>query len=358
MTVRRIKKTLPSGKSMVRWVADVDFQHPDGRRERVRKTPRVQTRVGAERLEREIRSKFELPQQNTSATRVVPTLHTFWLEFLANHVRVNNKPSEQAAKMSIMRHHLLPAFGELRLHEITQKRVESYKALKLNGPPAYARKTINNHLAVLKTVLYTAKEWEELEAVPKFRDLRLPEHKTYFLTFKQSARLIACSDERWQPMVTLALHTGLRIGEILALEWSDISLESGRLMVNRSDWKGIIGLPKGGRGREIPLNTTVIASLEQARHNRSHLVFCTPLGKRLTQAMCRRPLHRICVAAGVSLLQWHALRHTFASHLVMRGVSLRAVQMLLGHANYSTTERYAHLTPDISKSAVKLLEAP
>lgn len=287
MTVRRIKKPQANGKTIFKWIADVDFLHPDGRRERIRKTPKAQTRVDAQRLEREIRAKLEAPKTTEEAIKEIPTFASFWAEFWKNHVRINNKPSEQHAKRGIMEHHLLPAFGQLRLNEITPKRIEAYKALKLNGEPGYAPKTINNHLAVLKTVLHTAKQWHELDVVPFFRDLKLPERRTPFFDFAEARLLVAHSDGIWKTMIVVALNTGLRIGEMLALEWDDIHVDSGRLMVNRSDWYGIIGLPKGGRGREIPLNPA--ASAKILRHSSR----CPkPLSTHGPVHICRCPMRR------------------------------------------------------------------
>ena len=68
------------------------------------------------------------------------------------------------------------------------------------------------------------------------------------------------------------------------------------------------------------------------------------------------PIWRACKRAGLRPISWHVLRHTFASHLVMRGVPLKAVQELMGHATIEMTMRYAHLSPDVRRNAVQLLD--
>ncbi len=73
---------------------------------------------------------------------------------------------------------------------------------------------------------------------------------------------------------------------------------------------------------------------------------------------CKHPLWRACRRAGLRRIGWHVLRHTFASHLVMRGVPLKAVQELMGHATIDMTMRYAHLSPHVAREAVKVLDAP
>ena len=75
-----------------------------------------------------------------------------------------------------------------------------------------------------------------------------------------------------------------------------------------------------------------------------------------TQGECDRPLRRISRRAGLPAVSWHVLRHTFASHLAMKGASMRAIQELLGHAHVTTTMRYAHMSPSAQRDTVALLD--
>jgi integrase len=126
------------------------------------------------------------------------------------------------------------------------------------------------------------------------------------------------------------MKTGMRQGEILALRWEDVDLDRRRITVRRSVWEGQETAPKSGKGREIPISV-VSEALEQHQHERGPYVFCDTQGKRYTKQQCRRPLRRALKRAGLRHIGWHGMRHTFASHLVMRGVPLPAVQQLLGH---------------------------
>jgi hypothetical protein len=85
-------------------------------------------------------------------------------------------------------------------------------------------------------------------------------------------------------------------------------------------------------------------------------VFCAADGSMLTHAQTRWPLKRALKNAGIRHIGWHALRHSFASHLVMRGAPIKSVQELLGHCSIEMTMRYAHLSPDVRRDAVKLLD--
>lgn len=85
-------------------------------------------------------------------------------------------------------------------------------------------------------------------------------------------------------------------------------------------------------------------------------MFCREDGPLVDPHACRYPLRRSWRKAGIAPLGWHDLRHTFASHLVMRGVPLKAVQELLGHATIEMTMRYAHLSPSVKRDAVRAPE--
>jgi site-specific recombinase XerD len=99
-----------------------------------------------------------------------------------------------------------------------------------------------------------------------------------------------------------------------------------------------------------------LAVLKGHRHLRGELVFCAENGGLLKRGECKWPLWRACQKAGMRLVGWHVLRHTFASHLAMRGVPLKAVQELLGHSTMAMTMRYAHLSPNVSRDSVRLLD--
>lgn len=146
------------------------------------------------------------------------------------------------------------------------------------------------------------------------------------------------------------------MGELLGLRWEDVDLSAGRINVRQSYVQGVFGLPKSGKSREIPLGDEVIEALRTHRHERGSLVFCDTGGNVLTAGRLAWPLKRALKRAGLREIGWHVLRHTFASHLAMRGVPLKAIQELLGHASIVTTMRYAHLAPHVARDAVRLLD--
>jgi integrase len=342
------------------WFFRKQVRLPDGRRERIYGVPDSfglpNTRVGAEEAER----REVMRVLNTGVAKVaapprkeVPTVEEFSKVFLALS-EVDNKPSSVESKATILRLHLLPVFRERRLDEVTYSAIQDFKVRKVSE--GLSKKTVNNYLTVLRRMLVVARKRGLIEKVPEIEWLKVARQEFDFLDFDEAGRLVDAADGEWRAMILLALRTGMRQGELLALRWQDVDLVAGRVVVRRSIVRGRVGTPKSGRAREIPLGREVLDSLKRQRHLRGELVFCDASGRGLTKGECKHPLWRACRRAGLRHIGWHVLRHTFASHLVMRGATLKAVQELLGHATIQMTMRYAHLTPDVASDAVRLLD--
>jgi integrase len=324
----------------------------DGRRVRISGTPSINTRQAAEASERAHIERLWNPVVPEKKEVDVPRFYEFAEQFLAV-AAMHNKPSTQQDKASILRHHLTPSFGSKRLNDISYAAIQDYAAAKAKK---LAKKTVNNHLTVLRRLLVVAKKRGVIQAVPEIEWLKAPDPEFDFLDFEEAERLLAGSDGEWRTMILVALRTGMRQGEILALRWEDVDLVKGQLSVRRSVTREIITTPKSGRSRDIPLGDEVLAALKAHRHLRGQLVFCTDYGRMLKKNEVKHPLWRATKKAGLRHIGWHTLRHTFASHLSMQGVPLKAVQELLGHATIEMTMRYAHLSPHVPRDAVKLLD--
>ena len=133
-------------------------------------------------------------------------------------------------------------------------------------------------------------------------------------------------------------------------------LVTGQVSVQRAVWNGHVTVPKGGRVRHVPLTTRLATTLRTHRHLRGVRVLTTKeraLTQRMVQHVILRMARRAHVPQGV-----HILRHTFCSHLAMRGAPARAIQELAGHRDLSTTQRYMHLSPAAKGAAIRLLDEP
>ncbi|HEY2405669.1 MAG TPA: tyrosine-type recombinase/integrase [Polyangiaceae bacterium] len=292
----------------------------------------------------------------TRTTKEVPTFAVYADEFMKTYVLANNKPSEQSMKACILKHHLLPVFGPMRLDAIKMHPIETFKASLL--AKGLSRKRVNNILACLGKMLRYAHEIELIESVPKLKSLKIPQQKFDFLTFEELSRLldVVKGDAERTALFLLGAEAGLRQGETMALEWGDIDFVAGTLTVRRSSWKGVVGTPKSGRERKVPLTARLKAALKAHRHLRSELVFVSSEGKPFTQSSVEAALRFACKRAGLRVIGSHVLRHTFCSHLAMRGAAPKAIQELVGHSTLTMTLRYMHLAPSALREAIGLLD--
>lgn len=343
MPVRKIKGS---------WWVDFSWKF-----ERYRKRSPVNTRAGAQEYElllrNEIAAHDSLDHLDPKNRPTEPTFAEFAKRWLIEYVDVENKPSERKSKRAKLRANILPSLGRLRLSEITMSRISELKRLLLSR--GLSAKTVNNHLTILRRMLRAAVEDEVLVTLPNIRFLKTEPPKMSFLSVDEAERLIVGTEPSvWRVMVIFALRTGLRASELIALDWEDVDLERGVVCVRRGDVQGAVSSTKSNRIRYVPVPSDAMAILRTlpARQGR---VFSF-LGKPIAYNTALKHLQRSCVRAGIRKVGWHTLRHTYASHLVCRGALLKAVQDLLGHATMNMTLRYAHLTPEVLRETVSLLE--
>jgi integrase len=261
--------------------------------------------------------------------------------------------------------------AETAVAEITGQRIAQYEKDRVGEAARRERRltpsTINRELAILRHMLRLAEEWGYLAKVPRIRLAPEPEGRLRFLTEEEIPKLFtACARSRnpyLSAIVTLALNTGMRKGEILGLTWDRVDAKRRVLLLEHT---------KSGKRREIPMNRAVAEPLEALRgraemalvergadpgdasEDLRGLVFARAAGK--AWGNIRTAFETACERAGVTKFHFHDLRHTCASWLIMRGRSLTEVRDLLGHRELSTTLRYAHLAPERLRDAVATLE--
>jgi integrase len=267
------------------------------------------------------------------------------------------KASGIAAKEMILRVHLLPRLGKSRrLDAITNSDVQRLKFELRDKAP----KTVNNILTVLTMLLKKALEWGALDQMPcTIRLLKTAQRGIDFYDFDEYEALVesakASSAEAYL-VVLLGGDAGLRSSEIRALELADVNLVKRQLCVQLADWRGQVSTTKGNRLRYVPMTKRLALALQQHRHLRGPLVLYQedghPFTEKLVENVVRRSARRINLRNNGP----HILRHSFCSHLAMRGAPVRSIQELAGHANLSTTQRYMHLSPAAVESAIRLLD--
>lgn len=256
--------------------------------------------------------------------------------------------------------HLLPFFGTATpVAEITAEAIARYQAHRAAAIETRQRKqgretlsyaVCNREVAVLRHLLRLARRWRLIAEVPEIDMLKEPEGRLRFLSEAEITRLLAACSESRNPyltaIVTVALHTGLRKGEILGLMWDRVDFSRGVLRVTRT---------KNGRSREVPMDQDVDDALVKLKGRQEiGLVFARGDGGAWGQI--RTAFAVALRRAGVADFRFHDLRHTAASHWTMRGASLKEVQELLGHQTITMTLRYSHLSPERLRTAVARLE--
>ena len=183
-----------------------------------------------------------------------------------------------------------------------------------------------------------------------------PEHNFSEATKAEWRRV----NEQDAAMFTIAAFTGLRLGELLALRWSDVDLKSAQITVARAMSAGVEGSTKSRRFRPVPLADQAaieLKGLSRRQHftGRDDLVFCRPDGGPLDRTAVRSRFVRAEKKAGVKVRRFHDLRHTFGS-LAVRTFDVVTVKEMMGHSKLATTERYLHSKPR-SDDAAKLTSA-
>jgi Site-specific recombinase XerD len=275
-----------------------------------------------------------------------------------------------------MQAHLLPAFGERRLEQITSEDIEQWRAglcavdgsrprsgARGNseaGPDALSRlprplsNSSKNHIMVLLHGVFAraCKVWSlpvnPVAAVER-HPTRLSGDIEVFSPEEVWALVRAAESEQDGALFLTAAFTGLRLGELIALRWRDIDF-AGSLMRVRSSWSvGALTTPKSGKVRSVPLAPEVAQALAKLSQRElfageDDLVFAGAIGSYLDDSALRRRYKRALKRAGLRPLRFHDLRHTFGTRMIAKA-DIRRVQEWMGHADIQTTMRYLHYAP-------------
>lgn len=245
-------------------------------------------------------------------------------------------------------------FGkDTRLSDIRYVDLETYRNRLRNKPAKHggfrADSSVNKEMSCLHHIFNKAVEWEMAESNPfdRGKTLLLKENnqRLRYLTEEEVPRLLAECSEYLHPIVVCAINTGMRRGEILDLKWEQI--RGGWIYLQRT---------KTQEPRQVPVNDELVILFKHLRrrhHFRSEYVFQDKGRAKFKRV--EKGFNAACKRAGIEDSRFHDLRHTFASHMIMRGASLKEIQEILGHKNLTMTMRYAHLSQEKKKQAVNLL---
>lgn len=358
VTVREYTKSKRVG-----FEVDITFRWPDGTPFRERKRAPVSTKSqamawGRAREGELLRAGKPLPVALTPVQKEVPTLKEFVPRFIDGYAKANKqKASAVETKERTLRLHLLPLLAGKRLDEISNEDVARVKA----ALGKRKRKTVNNVVNVLSKLLHVAVEWNVIERMPcTIKLLKVDQPTPKFYEFEEYERLVEAASKIGRQVLLAVLlggDAGLRRGEIIALRRCDIDLKRRQIKVERSVWKGVEDVPKSGRGRIVPMTEMLASELAAHRHLRGPRVLCHDDGTDIDENTVQDWIEQATTRAGLEPTRsLHILRHTFCSHLAMRGAPAKAIQELAGHQSLAMTLRYMHLSPSARDAAIRLLD--
>jgi integrase len=359
-----VRKEDRDGKS--RWVIDIPYTTAAGKGERYRRDAQVQTKTGAELEHRNLLA--ELARAGTlkrvKATREVepaPVSYTFGdavRHYRATYMKTALKPSTRISYEDKLNRTLVPRFGELPIEAVNGPAVALLDAELVDDELLPGTRT--KYQIVVRSVLREAvlagllAEMPKLPRLPKVgRKMPRPMRRGDLDAILQASRPAA------RLAFELAAFAGLRASEVRGLRWSDVDLPGRAITVRRGITSGIETTPKSHHQRRIPMSRELYATLaEAAKAKRGPWapVALTRQGKPWGESGLNQAFKRARKRAGRLGWSFHDLRHFFVTELFRRKAPAPAVQQLAGHADLTTTQRYADFDANDLRSAIECFD--
>lgn len=312
----------------------------------------------------------------TTGDQTVTMFLTSWLQDTAQY-RVREKTYLRYRELIGL--HMLPIIGNVRLQKLAPQHIQRLYSQKREE--GYAPQTIQHIHRLLHRALNDAVRWDLVvrNVCDAVDPPRVPKQEMQVLGPEQAQRFLeSAKEDPLEALYVLALTTGMREGELLALQWKDIDFVGGSLQVRRKvsriTGKGfVVSEPKTAKSRrKIPLAARSLEALKQhrVRQNEQRLalgeswedkgwIFTNALGKNLEVSnMIRRSFRPLLVKAGLPQIRFHDLRHSSATLLLSMGIHPKIVQERLGHSQISVTlDTYSHVLPSMQEEAAQRLDA-
>jgi len=347
------------------WLVTVELG-ADERGVRRRKCVSCATETEAKRIE------ATLTAEVLSGSYVEPsteTLAEFLDEWLKHTCRGRRQRTIDQYRITVERH-LKPALGRVKLAYLTPLQIERF--LTEQRAKGLAQVTADKHFWTLHKALDRAVSWGKIARNPADRVEKPGQQDSHVRTFDidEQARLIGRAAGTWlHGPILLALSTGMRRGEIVALTWRDVDLEAGIITVRSSLEESSRGVCMGAAKtdasvRRVRIPESLVAFLTDHRAKQRQLaralstycdhgfVFPRENGEMKRPSTVTNAFAGLCGALKIEGGHFHCLRHTFATEMLRAGVPVKVVSEMLGHASVATTLRiYAHVLPDMQDAA-------
>ncbi|MBW3020435.1 tyrosine-type recombinase/integrase [Candidatus Woesearchaeota archaeon] len=242
--------------------------------------------------------------------------------------------------------------ANILLNEISRMNIEEYIQYRLDKIKS---STLNIELRVLKSMFNTAVNWNLIPSNPlkNIKQLRINQNIPKMFTHKEIESILDGLSPTWlKNIVTLAVNTGMRRNELINLKWADINISKQYLIIRNTQ----SFTTKSKAERVIPLNLNSIEMLRKIPLS-GEFVFTNCNSQKIYSNYLSQCFRDRLIDLNIrNNRSFHTLRHTFASWLVQKGVSIYEVSKLLGHTDIKTTQMYAHLRSDDLRNAVERLD--
>jgi integrase len=311
------------------------------------------------------------------ATGPQQLLKTYLENWLEQAYKPTVKLNTYVQYRSVIRHHLVPAFGNIPVQKLTPEKIRAFYRQKIDE--GSKPRTVGLIHATLHRALEDAvKQGLVARNVAKLvSPPRIDRYDAHTLTVEQAEKLLeAARGSRLDALLILALTTGMRRGELLALRWDDIDFKQGLVSVHRTmtrvgGYGYVEGEPKTRSSRRrIVLPGVALEALrmhriqqEQIRVNAGEkwqdkgLVFCDGYGGFFSPDMVLRRFDKLLDEAGLPHMRFHDLRHSAATILLVAGVHPKVVQERLGHSTVAMTlDVYSHVLPSMQQEAAEKVD--
>jgi integrase len=301
-------------------------------------------------------------QASQSTPKTGITLEKFVQEWRSS-VAANLKGSTVRTAESHLRAHIVPKLGALSLPEITTKAVQGFVAYL--GGRGRSKKTVENVLLTLSSILRTAKAWDYACGNFRFSDLTLPREgvrrEQRCFSDEEMGRILAAAPEPFASILAVTSVLGLRVGEVLALRVSDIDFAKKIIRVRQSvdaATRTVHGVKSKASSADLPMPSQLEARLRNhllTHANNTDLAFCNRNGRPFSANKLReKQLHPLLEKLGISRGGFHSMRHGAASSLLADGATPAVVQRQLRHSDARITLGiYGHVVGDQQRSAVE-----
>jgi integrase len=299
--------------------------------------------------------------------------------WLNDSVRDNVRPRTLDSYRLQVRQHITPALGRIKLKNLSPAHVQRLYRSKLDaGLKPSSVRTIH---AALHRALKQAVRWGLVprNVTDAVDPPKLVREEINALSPEEARRFLATArGDRLEALYVVAVHCGLRRGELLGLRWSDVDLDAGTLRVNRQlqrmrDGSGLVfSEPKNNKSRRtIRLTNGASEALRRHRKRQAEenlrwgtlyqdqgLIFATLIGTPMHPSnIDKRSFKPLLIKAGLRPIRFHDLRHTCATLMLSQGVNPKIAQERLGHSTIAQTmDTYSHVLPDMQDQAAAALE--